>query len=72
MCLDSLHIPIFPAFLEGEEVCSLTARVQRGESATARCASTEDQQAPSPRPPCPPIPSYGIMPLFGEGDGTFA
>jgi len=27
---------------------SRTARVQRGESATARCASTEDHQAPSP------------------------
>ena len=29
---------------------SSTARVQRGESATARCASTEDHQAPSPSP----------------------
>ncbi len=25
-----------------------TARVQRGESSTARCASTEDRQPPSP------------------------
>jgi hypothetical protein len=27
---------------------SPTARVQRGESPTARCASTEDHQSPSP------------------------
>jgi hypothetical protein len=35
---------------------SSTARVQRGESATARCASTEDHQAPS-------------RPLFCEQEG---
>ena len=34
---------------------SSTARVQRGESATARCASTEDHQAPSP--PKSPLPA---------------
>ena len=38
---------------------SSTARVQRGESATARCASTEDHQAPSP-------------PLFCEQEGHLA
>ena len=33
---------------EGGLNWSPTARVQRGESATARCASTEDHQPPSP------------------------
>ena len=36
---DPPHILIFSTSLEGEEVCSLTARVQRGPSEGARCAS---------------------------------
>ena len=39
-------ISVFPSVL-GSLAGSYRARVQRGESATARCASTEDHQAPS-------------------------
>jgi hypothetical protein len=54
---------------------SPTARVQRGESATARCASTGDQQAPSPpllreqgisTGVIPPLSSWGLCEQEGH------
>jgi hypothetical protein len=51
----------FIVFLEGGQVWSPTARVQRGSSETARCTSTEDHQAPSP-----PLPHLSIL---SEGAG---
>jgi hypothetical protein len=39
--------PFSPVFREQPRLPSI-ARIQRGESATARCANTEDHQAPSP------------------------
>jgi len=52
--------------IEGEEVCSLTARVQRAQLHRARCASK------GRKPPCPPLASYGIMPPLGGAHGAFA
>ena len=45
----SLFLSHLPVLKENEGgCCALTARVQRGPSEAARCASTEDHQAPSP------------------------
>ena len=47
-------------FAGGWPAWTSTARVQRGESATARCASTGDHQAPSPLI----LPSSLVFPLL--------
>jgi len=59
---DHAHILIFSTPLEGEEVCSLTARVQRGPSESARCASKGSNLLALPfslMASCPPLGGRG-------------
>ncbi|MGH7181260.1 MAG: hypothetical protein ACREJN_04690, partial [Nitrospiraceae bacterium] len=56
--IGGLHLPILISqdllfLIAGWLVWSPTARVQRGPSEAARCASTGDQRATFPLPPLP-------------------